>query len=220
MPPREHRQRLLVIGGEEVADHEHHRPPALRRGQMAQRRCQIRPVAARVERERLADQPQAMLLAPARRDVPLDPVGEEQEPGAVAVLQGGEDQEGGDLRRDLRLRLGREPRVLRGAAVHRDQRGQLALLREHLDERLSHARGDVPVDRADLVARLVRPDFREGHSPPLEHRVVVAGERVLHREPGGDLDAPDPADEVCGSRHRLLKAPRSSRGSSGSPSPA
>src|SRR5207249_5171668 len=86
-------------------------------------------------------------------------------------------------------------------AVDGDQRRQLALLGEDLDERLAHPRRHVPVDRPDLVAGLVRPNLGKSHSPALEHRVVPAGERVLHGAPGGDLDAADLPDEVGGRGH-------------------
>jgi len=46
-----------------------------------------------------------------------------------------------------------------------------------------------------------RAHFRKSHAASLEHRVVPARQGVLHRASGGDLDAPDLADEVCGRRH-------------------
>jgi hypothetical protein len=64
-----------------------------------------------------------------------------------------------------------------------------------------HARGDVPVDGADLVARLVGPHFGEGHSAALEGRVIPAREGVLHGAARADLDAADLADELGGSGH-------------------
>jgi len=142
-----------------------------------------------------------VLAAPARRNVALDAVGEEEDAGAVAVLQRAEDEERRDLRCHLRLDLGSEADVLRGAAVHGDERGQLTLLGEHLDEGIAHPRRHVPVDGADLVSRLVGADLAEGHSAALEDRVITARERVEHRAPGGDLDPADLADEVRGGRH-------------------
>src|SRR5262249_46973866 len=54
----------------------------------------------------------------------------------------------------------------------------------------------VPVDRPDLVPGLVGPHLRERHPAALEHRVVAAGERVLHRAPRGDLYPPDFSDQI------------------------
>ena len=49
---------------------------------------------------------------------------------------------------------------------------------------VAHARGHVPVDGADVVARLVRPHLGEGHPPALEDRVVLA--RQERRRPPGE----------------------------------
>src|SRR5207253_2417563 len=87
----------------------------------------VGPPPARLEGERLGDQPQPVFHPAPRRDVALDLVGKQQEPGAVAIFQRGKDQQRGDLGRNLRLRLRREPRVLRSRAVDGDQRRQLAL---------------------------------------------------------------------------------------------
>src|SRR5207237_5664810 len=123
----------------------------------AQRQRYVGAAAAGLEGERLGDEPQPVLASAPRRHESLDPIGEEEEPGPVAVLQRAEDEKGGDLGGNLRLGLHREARRLRGAAVHRDERGQLTLLDEDLDERLADARRDVPVDGADLVSRLGWP---------------------------------------------------------------
>ena len=202
MPAGADRQGRLVVGGEEVAHHEHHGAAAQEPCHVAQRQRDVGPAAAGPERERLRDQPQAVLAPAARRHESLDPIGEEEQSGPVAVLQRAEDEQRGDLRGHFRLRLRREPGRLRGAAVDRDERGQLALLDEDLHERLADACRHVPVDGADLVARLVRPDLAERHPASLEHRVVPARQGVEHGPAGGDLDAPDLPDQLCWRSHQ------------------
>ena len=201
VPARADGESRLVSLGEEVADEEYHRAPAEQTREISEDEPEIGAVARGLEGERLRDEAQSVLAAPARRNVALDAVGEEEDAGAVAVLQRAEDEERRDLRCHLRLDLGSEADVLRGAAVHGDERGELALLDEHLDERLSDPRRHVPIDGANLVAGLVRAHFAEGHAASLEDRVVPAGEGVEHRAPGGDLDPADLADEVRGGRH-------------------
>jgi len=89
--------------------------------------------------------------SPAAADVPLDPVGEEQEPCPVAVLQRGEDEQGGDLRRHLRFDCRASPAscdALRSTAISAVNSRSSA----NTSQRLAHPGGHVPVDRADLVS--------------------------------------------------------------------
>ena len=44
---------------------------------------------------------------------------------------------------------------------------------------MAHARGDVPVDGADVVAGLVLADLLEGDAGALEDGVILAAEQVL-----------------------------------------
>ena len=78
-----------------------------------------------------------------------------------------------------------------GAGVDGEEDRQLPLLAEPLDERRAGPRGDVPVDGADVVARLILADFVELHAPAAEHALVLAGEEVVDRAVGDDLDPSD-----------------------------
>ena len=70
------------------------------------------------------------------------------------------DDEGGALG-DVGLAPVGRPEVHRGGAVEQQPRGELAIGHVLADLRDAAARGGVPVDAADVVARLVRPDAVE-----------------------------------------------------------
>jgi hypothetical protein len=59
------------------------------------------------------------------------------------------------------------------AEIHDQHQGQFALLDEFFDERMVHARGDVPINGADVIAGLVFPDLVEIHALALEDAVVL-----------------------------------------------
>src|ERR1039458_5343374 len=68
---------------------------------------------------------------------------------------------------------------------------ELALLHELLDERMVHPRGDIPVNRADLIARLVLAHLVEVHPLTLKDAMVLAGQRLANEAVGPNLNLPD-----------------------------
>ena len=58
-------------------------------------------------------------------------------------------------------------------------------------------RGDVPVDRAHVVAGVVLAHLGELHAAALEHRVIGAADPGLEDHPGADLDAPDLGERLA-----------------------
>ena len=124
-----------------------------------------------------AEQPEPALLR--AQDARLLRVAEGEHAEPVAAARGhvadGERHALGDV--------GLAP--LRGAEGHRgrdvehEPRGHRALADVHAHVRLAHARGHVPVDVADVVARLVGPDRRElGARADLRREVVARHERL------------------------------------------
>ena len=141
----------------------------------------IRPAPLRLEEQHLADDAQHVAAALARRDELLDLVGEQDQAHLVVVADGGEGEHRGDLGRQLALGLRARAEQARAAHVHHQHQRQLAFLDELLDERMVHPRGDVPVNRAHLVAGLVFAHLVEVHPLALEDAVVLAGERLASR---------------------------------------
>ena len=64
--------------------------------------------------------------------------------------------------------------------------------------RCSGSGGDVPVHRADVVARGVLADLGELHPLPLEGAQVGARQRLGHQLAGADLDVPHPGEQFRG----------------------
>src|SRR5262249_8435 len=89
---------------------------------------------------------------------------------------------------------------------------QVPLLDVLLDERRTHARGDVPVDAPHVIAGLVRAHLGELHAAPLEHRVIVARHALVDQAIGGDLDAAYLAQQVEGDARAFAGRGRSARG--------
>ena len=77
------------------------------------------------------------------------------------------------------------PEVDRRAQVEQEPGGDLAVLVVLADVRRVHARRDVPVDVADVVAGLVLAQVREVHAVAAEQAPVVALEQAV--QPADDL---------------------------------
>ena len=90
--------------------------------------------------------------------------------------------------------------------VDHEQHGELALLEVALHVGRAEPGGDVPVDGADVVARLVLAHLGELDPAAAERAGVLAGHDVAHEVAGGDLDPPHLARDLLRAswhRHRL-----------------
>jgi hypothetical protein len=86
-----------------------------------------------------------------------------------------------------------------GAAhVHDEHEREFAFLDELLDERMVHPRGDVPVNRAHVVAGLVFAHLVEVHALALEDGMILARERFGHDAVRAQLDLPDFFENLAG----------------------
>ena len=126
-----------------------------------------------------------------RRNEKLHLIGKENEPDLVVIADRAEGEEAGDFRGQLAFRLLDAAEISRSADVDHQHDGQLAFLGEFFHERVAEARGHVPVDRANFVARLVFAHVFEIHPAPFEDAVVIASEGRLHETLGLDLERPD-----------------------------
>jgi hypothetical protein len=153
--------------------------------------AQVGALRLRLEGEDLGDEGEHVLLALLGRHELLDAIGEDDEPDAIVVLDGGEGEQRRHLGGDLALGLLARAEGARAAGVDQQHHRHLALLDEELDVGLAHARRDVPVDEADVVAGLILAHLGEGHAQALEDRVVGAGQLVLRLSRRHDLDAAD-----------------------------
>src|SRR5262245_43639609 len=190
-----------AAGAQEVADQEHDRLLLQQVHHELQRLDRVRASPRRLEQQDVADQAHHVLLALPRRDEALDVVGEEQQPHLVVVRDRRERDRRRHLRRLLELELRPRAEVARPRGVDAQDDGQLALLDELLHERLVHARGDLPVDRANVVAGQVLAHVDELHPLTLERGLVLAHERGVDDLPGVELDAAQLLQELSG-QHR------------------
>ena len=105
---------------------------------VVQRRGEIGPAPRRAKRHQVADHPQRVAAALRGRDHPLDLVGEQQRPGPVIGVRGGQGQDRCDL--DGQRGLGTGHAEMGGARlVHHQQQGELPLFNECLDEGMPEA---------------------------------------------------------------------------------
>src|SRR5690606_28783422 len=93
--------------------------------------------------------------------------------------------------------------VLRAREVDDEQDGEFALLHIALQIRLTHPRGNVPVDRPDVVARLIGSHLGELDPLPLEDRVVLAGEAGVDRSPRTQVDPSYLTEDLARGGYRL-----------------
>ena len=133
-----------------------------------------------------------------RLDELLDAVAEEEQADAVLVGDGREGERGRDFGGQVALGHGTGAVAVGGGDVDEEHQGQFALFAVFFHEGGAGAGGDVPVDRADVVAGLVLADFLELHALALEDRMVAARKDVLHRAAGADFDAADFAECFAG----------------------
>src|SRR6266571_6758382 len=178
----------------------HHRNGPMRSDatQELQRGVQVRAAPLRLVKEDFTDNPQDVAAAFARRHELLDFISEEDQPDFVVVANGGEGEHGSDLGGQLALGLLAGAEQSGAAQVHEQHEGQFAFLDELFDERMVHARGDVPVDGADFVSRLVFADLLEVHSLALEDAVVLPREGFADEAVGAQLDLADFPEDFAG----------------------
>ena len=92
---------------------------------------------------------------------------------------------------DVRLATVRRAEVHRRGVVEQEPGRQLALRNVLADVRRHRSGGGVPVDLADVVARLVRPDAVELHAVPATETAVIATHLATDLAVHGDLELVD-----------------------------
>ena len=149
-----------------------------------------------------ANDAQHVAAAFARRDEFLHLVAEQQQADLVVVADGGEGEHGGDLGGEFALGLVARAEQAGAAHVHDEHEREFAFLDEFLDERMVHPRGDVPVNRAHVVAGLVFAHLVEVHALAFEDGMVLARERFGHDAVRAQLDLPDFFENLAGNHVR------------------
>ena len=175
-----HRRIDLVRVEEEIGD-EHHHPTARDQGARS-RECAggIGALAPTRLLER-GDDPMPLLLVRARRERGADLVIEADQAHGVALAE----EDSRERRHEMRgvRRLGQARRrplpVHRAAHIEDDRRAQVGLLLELLEEPAVGARGDLPIEKAEVIAGLVGPVLREFHGESFLRRAMQPLEESL-----------------------------------------
>jgi hypothetical protein len=223
--PRRDAQRPLVAGDrrQEVRDQKRDGLPPHDVPEEVQPDVQRRLATLLGERQDLADHAQDVPLALLGRHEFLDLVGEDDQPDAIVVADGGERQHRRDLGGQVALLALARSEAAGRRHVDDQQHGHLALLAEQLDVSLVHARRDVPVDEADVVAGDIGTHLLERDAASLEDRMVLARHPIPDQSLGHDLDLADPLQQLAGQHDgggaRRSTEPRPARTTCARPSP-
>jgi len=162
----------------EVGQHEDHRATAQPAADGGEHRRQVRRSWPQRRLDDVAQHAQHVRRPLLRRHEPLVARHAGEQADAVVVV----DRHAAKARSDARAELPQRPRAdprlhARAEILHEHQRA-LALLDEAFDERPAHARGDVPVDRARVVALDVLAHVAELDAAAAERRAEAAGQHV------------------------------------------
>ena len=111
-----------------------------------------------------------------------------RQPDAVPAHAGGVAERERDAHRDVGLAAIGRAESHRRRLVEHDPGDEHALGELHPDVRLPRARGHVPVDQADVVARLVRPHLRELAAAPEHVRAVIARQQAVDAPADRELE--------------------------------
>ena len=198
---RERAQGRFEVDVEEVGDYEDDVAFLRDVGEQVGDARDLSPRASRLGEQELTNKVQQMVATPAGRKELADAIREQHEADAVVVVKRRYREQRGHVSRQLALGDGRRPEPRARADVDREEDVELALLAEFLDVGNVHPGGDVPVDRADIVSRLVLADLLEIESGAPEDAAIRANERLVREDARLDLDLFHDAKDL--GRHRL-----------------
>lgn len=140
----------------------------------------LRSVAGvRLEIYNLPDDEKDMFSTLLRRNELLHLIAEEYHANFIVVLDGRESESGGNFGDKLTLYLSDCAKITASAHIDEKHDGQLTLLFINLDIWFIVASGDIPVNIAHIIARLIFPDFGKHHAAALESGMVLSGKNIV-----------------------------------------
>ena len=131
-----------------------------------------------------------------RRDELLDLLAEKESSDLVVVDDRRKRKHSGNLGKHVLPARAYGSEKPRAADIDQKHDGQFPLLFEDLHIRRTHARSDIPVHVAHIIAILVLAHFTEGHTAALEGRMVLTRKDLVRERPGLDLYLPDLLQKV------------------------
>ena len=166
-------------------------PAALEQVKATGRDIHVGAVVLGVVEKNLTNDAQDVAEAFLRRDVFLDFVSEEDQSDFVVVPNGRECEDGCNLGGEFALGLLTRTEDSGAGKIDNQHHSELPLLDKLLDERVVHARRNIPINRADFIAGLVLANFIEVHSLALENAMVLTRQRFIHKPKTAQLDLPN-----------------------------
>ena len=160
-------------------------------GKVAERFPYVGAIMLRLIFQDFTYDPQEMGAALCRRDEFLHAVAEQDAAHFVVVEDGAEGKRCGNFRNLLTLCLYRRSKKAAPGHVHHQYHGEFTLLLKHFHVGRAHTRRHVPVHGADVVSVAVLPYLAEGHTTPLEGRVVLSGKDLVAESLCPDLNLAD-----------------------------
>jgi hypothetical protein len=191
-------KRLFKPDVREVAKQEYDSPAVQNAAENAERLADARGFGLRLEEQHFSDQAQHMAYPFARWNKTLDTVREVHEANAIVIADGAKSHHCGQLGGNLPLLLAAAAEGLTRASIDGHDDSQLALLHEALHEGVAHARGDVPVNGANVVPRLVFANLLECDAGAFENTAVFPSQKVLDRATRSQLESADLTKQIGG----------------------
>ena len=196
-------QILIERRGLKIREHHHDGSVPLEADGAAEGLRHIGALGRRLVEEDFADQAEGVASAASGRNEEFVPVSEEQEADLVVVLNGTEREDCSNFSREFPFGSGGAENA-GGADVNKQKKSEFAFFGELFDVSLpadfSNARGDIPLDEADLVPRLVFADLFKVHAPAFEHAPVLAREGCGHGVARPQLDPADALEDFLSLR--------------------
>src|SRR6266403_866986 len=153
--PPTYRKRSREIGRLKIRDEENRRASRYDLIQVIERQSRLGASSLRLEKQNLADEPQGVRPAFFWRNKKFDAIGEKDQPDLVIVPDCTECEQTSHLCRQFAFGLCCASKIPGGADIHNQHHRELAFFGKFFYEGVSHARCNVPINRANLIARLI-----------------------------------------------------------------
>lgn len=120
----------------------------------------------------------------------------EHQPDFVVVARSREGEERAKLGGSVPFRPGTGTKILRRGDIRHQHQRELALFDVTLYEGRTSARGDIPIDGANVIANGIRADLIELDARAFEYRDVLARQDIGDLTTGAQLDFLDATNDL------------------------
>ncbi len=139
--------------------------------------------------EQVVDEAQDLEFAALRRNHTLDLAAVENRAHAIAVPGEQTRQHGDEINQQVALERLHRAEIHRWTQVEQEPGRHLAVFDVLADVRRLHARGDIPVNVADIVSELVLAQLSQVQTETVEQRPVVALQETIEAADNRPIEA-------------------------------